>query len=242
MGADGPPDHPDPAPNGAQDGDEGISAGQRPIPEPLQRLATLIAAAPHNLVARGDRAVMVPRHIVECDAVADRLTPTGRWMDLGTGGGLPGLVLAYRHPQVEWVLVDATAKKVDAVRRFAAELGLTNVTPVQARAETLAHALPHRGGYAGVVCRALAPLPVLVELARGFLGDGALLAAMKGPNRDAELQRAAAAIRTLRYRDVHSEKLTLPDRASWLVTMRADGPPPPGYPRRDGIPKQQPLA
>lgn len=242
MDATGTSDYSHPAANGPQNGDDGISAGQRPVPEPLQRLARSIALAPHNLVARGDRAMMVERHIVECDVLADHLTPTGRWMDLGTGGGLPGLVLAYRHPDVEWVLVDATAKKVEAVRRFADELELTNVTPLHGRAESLAHAPGHRGGYSGVVCRALAPLPVLVELARGFLADEAVLAAMKGPNHDAELQSAAAAIRILKYRDVHTEELALPDRASWLVTMRADGPPPPGYPRRDGIPKQQPLA
>ena len=194
------------------------------------------------MVARGDRATMVQRHILECDAVASCLSPAGRWMDLGTGGGLPGLVLAYRHPAVEWVLVDATAKKVDAVRNFAAELGLVNVTAVHARAESLGHAAGHRGAYNGVVCRAVASLPVLLELTRGFLGPGAVMAAMKGPNWKAELDRAAAAMRLLRYRDVHSEELPSPDRASWLVTMRADGPPPRGYPRRDGIPKQQPLA
>ena len=162
-------------------------------------------------------------------------------MDLGTGGGLPGLVLAYRHPAVQWVLVDATAKKVDAVRRFAATLDLNNVTAVQGRAESLAHDVAHRGVYQGVVCRAVAQLPVLTELARGFLCDRGLLVAMKGPNWSAELDRAQAAIRILKFGAVHTERLPLADRSSWLVTMRADGPPPAGFPRRDGLPKQQPL-
>jgi 16S rRNA (guanine527-N7)-methyltransferase len=192
-------------------------------------------------VARGDHAELVHRHIVECDAVAARLMPAGRWMDLGTGGGLPGLVLAYRHHEVEWVLVDATAKKVAAVREFAEILELDNVTVVQGRAESLAQAPEHRGRYQGVVARAVAQLPVLLELSRGFLAPEGRLVAMKGPNWEAEMERAEVALRVLRYRDVHSEDLGVPDRSSWLVTMRADGPPPPGYPRRDGIPKQQPL-
>ena len=242
MTTSGASDHPDPTGNGPHTAPERVSAGQRPVPEPLQRLAGLIAGAPHNLVARGDRADMLQRHILECDAVATRLSPSGRWMDLGTGGGLPGLVLAYRFPAVEWTLVDATAKKVEAVRGFADELGLENVTVAHGRAETLAHDPAHRGRYGGVVCRALAQLPVLLELTRGFLAPDGLLVAMKGPNWNAELQRAGAAQHTLRFREVHSEELPLPDRSSWLVTMRADGPPPPGYPRRDGIPKQQPLA
>ena len=242
MVASGTPNHPDDPANAPQSGVERVSAGHSPVPAPLQRLAELIADAPHNLVARGDRTDMVQRHILECDAVAARLSPTGRWMDLGTGGGLPGLVLAYRFPAVEWTLVDATAKKVDSVRTFAAELDLGNVTVVHGRAETLAHDPAHRGRYAGVVCRALAQLPVLLELTRGFLMPDGLLVAMKGPNWPAELQRAGGAQATLRFRDVHSEELPLSDRASWVVTMRAHGPPPPGYPRRDGIPKQQPLA
>lgn len=241
MAVFGPSNHPGPSPNRRHMASDDVSAGHSAVPTPLLRLAELIATSPHNLVARGDRGAMLERHIVECDAVAARVTPSGRWMDLGTGGGLPGLVLAFRHPHVEWVLVDATAKKVAAVRAFAAELGLDNVTAVQGRAETLAHESRHRGQYGGVVARAVAQLPVLAELARGFLTDGGCLVAMKGPRWEAELQRAHAAVRTLRLRDVHSEALPLPDRQSWLVTMRADGPPPRGYPRRDGLPQSHPL-
>lgn len=241
MTLPGPPDHTDPSEKRGKSANERVSAGQQAVPDALQRLATMIAEAPHNLVARSDRTDMVQRHILECDALASRLRPAGRWMDLGTGGGLPGLVLAYRHPAVEWVLVDATAKKVEAVREFAAALDLRNVSAVQGRAESLAHEVAHRGAYQGVVCRALAQLPVLVELARGFLSDGSVLVAMKGPNWAAELRRAQAAIRILRFGDVHTERLPLADRSSWLVTMRADGPPPAAFPRRDGVPKQQPL-
>lgn len=237
----GTSNHTDPAGSPPQTGNHGVFAGHSVVPEPLQRLATLIAQAPHNLVASGDRADLLQRHIVECEAVAAHLDPSGRWMDLGTGGGLPGLVLAYRHPDTEWVLVDATAKKVAAVQRFAAALALENVTVVHGRAESLAHEPEHRGGYQGVVCRAVAQLPILVELARGFLAPGGMLAAMKGPRWRAELQGAQAAIRLMRFADVRGSRLPLPDRSSWLVTMRADGAPPPNYPRRDGIPKQQPL-
>jgi 16S rRNA (guanine527-N7)-methyltransferase len=238
----GTSNHPEPAPNRPESGDDGVSAGQSVLPEPLRRLAALIADSPHNLVARGDRAEMLQRHILECDLVAARMQPAGRWMDLGTGGGLPGLVLAYRYPDVAWVLVDATAKKIAAVRSFADALGLDNVTAVHGRAESIAHEPAHRGAYQGVVCRALAQLPVLLELTRGFLGADGQLVAMKGPSWRAELQRAAVAMRVLRFADVHSEELPLPDRSSWVVTMRADGPPPVGYPRRDGLPKQQPLS
>ena len=162
-------------------------------------------------------------------------------MDLGTGGGLPGLVLAWRHPDVAWTLLDATAKKVDAVRAFADELRLSNVTVAQGRAETLAWEQQHRGRYAGVVARAVAPLPTLVELARGFLAPTGSLVAIKGPAWREEAREAQGALRTLRYGAVSTERLRGTERESWLVTMQAHGPPPSGYPRRDGVPKSDPL-
>ena len=221
---------------------ERVSAGQSSVPDALLRLGAMIAEAPHNLVARGDRGAMWNRHLAECDALASTLTPTGTWMDLGTGGGLPGLVLAWHHRDVSWTLVDATAKKVAAVTEFASLLGLTNVRALQGRAEQLAQLPEHRAHYDGVVARALAPLAVLAELARGFLPDGGLLVSMKGPAVHSELAGARQALRTLRLHLVHTEQLPVPGRASWVVTMRAEGPPPVGYPRPDGTPRRQPLS
>jgi 16S rRNA (guanine527-N7)-methyltransferase len=241
MAPEIPSDHSGELPAGRETAAERVSAGQRPVPEPLRRLATSIAASPHNLVSAAERPAVLERHVLEAGALADALTPSGRWMDLGTGGGLPGLVLAWRHTAVAWTLVDATAKKVEAVRGFAAELQLANVTVVHARAETLAWDATHRGSYGGVVARAVAPLVTLVELARGFLQPDGDLVAIKGPGWREELQRAQRALETLGFLHVHSQRLAWKARETWLVTMRAAGDPPAGYPRRDGLPKSDPL-
>lgn len=241
MGLSAPSNHPKASRNGRETGDEGVSAGQSDVSDPLRRLADLISGSPHNLVSAGERAHVFERHLVECDALAAMLTPAGRWMDLGTGGGLPGLVLAIRHPTVAWTLVDATAKKVDAVSSFAAELDLANVDVVQGRAETLAHDAVYRGTFDGVVSRALAPLPTLVELCRGVVGGNGHMIAVKGPGWRAELDAAAPAMAALRVRVVSTARLEVPARETWVVTMRADGAPPPGYPRRDGVPKADPI-
>lgn len=241
MAADGAPDHPGAICNGRQTGADGVSAGQRATDDLLKVLADLIAGSPHNLVATGERAHVYERHIRECDEVATRIAPTGRWVDLGTGGGLPGLVLAVRHPEVEWTLIDATAKKVVAVQEFADALGLDNVTVVQGRAETLAHAPDHRGRYDGVIARALAPLATLIELTRGFVGPGGRIVAMKGPAAQAELDAAQGALRALNVVVEALEPLPSAVRETWLVTMVARGRPPTGYPRRDGVPKSDPL-
>lgn len=207
------------------------------------RLAELIAASPHNLVSRGDRQLVATAHLPEAVAVGAALEPASgsRWLDLGTGGGLPGLALAIGWPEVSWTLLDSTRKKVQAVEQFAAALDLRNVTVVAERAEAAAHHRSHRGTFDGVVARAVAPLPVLVELARGFLRPGGILAAIKGPAWEEELSAAREALRVLRLREPMAVHLTSVARTTWLVTMRADGAPQPGFPRRVGVPRQDPI-
>lgn len=224
--------------NGRENAAERVCAGQGDY---FGRLADLIASSPHNLVSAAERPRVYERHVLESADVARAIAPAGRWMDLGTGGGLPGLVLAKQHPDVAWTLVDATAKKAAAVREFATVLGLTNVTVICARAEGLAWDPHHRGQYAGVVARAVAPLSTLAELARGFLTPGGQLVAIKGPAWRVELQAANRALGVLALEHIHSEPLTGAAREAWVVTMSAVGGPPAGYPRRDGVPKQDPL-
>lgn len=208
----------------------------------LGRLAWLIANSPHNLVSRGERPV-IASHIDESVAVG-RVLPLvagARWVDLGTGGGLPGLALAASHPHVEWTLLDAVGKKAAAVRAFAGELGLDNVTVVHGRAEALAREPEHRGAYDGVVSRAVAELRVLVELGRGFLSPGGVLAAVKGPRWRAELRDAAEALRVLRLETLAAQDVPNTVRATTVVMLRALGPPPTPYPRPPGIPRAKPL-
>lgn len=209
----------------------------------LDRLAQLIAGSPHALVSRRDRAKVRDVHVEEALAVEPLLGAEGgtRWLDLGTGAGLPGLVLATVRPDVHWTLVDATAKKVEAVRAFALDLDLRNVRAVAGRAETLAHQPLWRERFAGVVSRGVGPLTVLAELARGFLDQGALLAAVKGPRWPQELEEARFAMRVLGLGDVRATAVPSTVRPTWVVSMRATGPIPADFPRRDGLPRSKPL-
>jgi 16S rRNA (guanine527-N7)-methyltransferase len=209
----------------------------------LDTLAGLISQSPHNLVSRRDRGLVASEHIPEAVAVAALLGAERgqRWMDLGTGGGLPGLVLAVLAPDVEWTLLDSTRKKIVVVEDFARQLGLANVHGLGERAEVSARDPLHRGVYDGVVARAVAPLAVLVELARGFVRDGGLLVAVKGPGHVEELDVAAAAMAALRWRLLGVERVTSTPRPTWLVRMRAEGDPPPRYPRPVGVPRATPI-
>ena len=213
------------------------------VDERLDRLAALIASSPHNLVGARDREHVRERHIDEAAALLPllHLRQGERWLDLGTGGGLPGLALAILRPATSWTLLDATRKKVVEVQRFIDELHVPNARAVWGRAEDLAHADEHRGVYDGVVSRAVGPLPVVMELARGFLHDGGRLAAIKGPAVKAELDQAKAARKALRLHAINSRPVRDPGRSTLVVTMRAQGPPPARYPRRVGEPAAAPL-
>jgi 16S rRNA (guanine527-N7)-methyltransferase len=209
----------------------------------FELLAQLIASSPHNLVSRRDRGDVLGRHIQECVALAEVLPvkPGERWIDVGTGGGLPGLVLAMCHPESRWVLLDATRKKVDAVRSFAEALGLATVECRHGRAEEVAHEDGMRECFAGAVSRALGPLSVVLELSRCFVQPGGVVAAVRGREWASELEAARDAVRLLGLRDVHTAELPGGVRETHVVSMRVDSPASATYPRPDGVPRSQPL-
>jgi 16S rRNA (guanine527-N7)-methyltransferase len=198
----------------------------------LDRLAAMIAAAPVNLVSRGDRARTRSVHVDECVAVAQRMRPARRasWLDLGTGGGLPGLVLAAAFPEVHWTLLDARNKKLALVRRFAVELGLENVTTLHGRAEDVAVDPVHVGRYGGVVSRAVGPLARTVALSRGFVEDGEIIA-IRGPKADEEAESLVRWCDDLGVTLTTVEQISGTIRPTWLVRLRGRGPAPARFPR-----------
>lgn len=211
--------------------------------EQLDRLGEMIAGSPHNLVSRQDRTVVREVHIEEAALVAGALAPApgARWIDVGTGGGLPGLALAILAPETSWTLLDSARKKTRAVEGFATELGLRNVTTVAERAEVLARDPAHREGYDGAISRALARMDVVAELSRGFVRPQGCVAAVKGSRAEEELPVLERVRALLAVDEVRCTPLPNAPRSTWLVTMRATGPAPPKYPRRNGVPTASPL-
>lgn len=136
----------------------------------------------YNLTAVRDPEEMVPRHVMDSLAVLPFLG-TARTLDVGTGPGLPGLVLAMARPEQSFVLLDSAGKKTRFVEHAAARLGLRNVTVVQARAED--HADP--AGFGFVVSRAFAAVADFIRLAGHLARDDGRLLAMKGVFPEAEV-------------------------------------------------------
>jgi len=105
-------------------------------------------------------------------------------LDVGSGAGLPGLVLAILAPNLSLTLLDSNGKKVRFQRQAVMELGLGNVTPIQARVEAFE---PVSGGYAQVISRAFSSLGDFIALTKRLVATDGEWLAMKGPAVDDEL-------------------------------------------------------
>ncbi len=165
-------------------------------------------------------------------------------VDLGSGGGIPGIPLALALPRTRWILVDSVGKKAAALRDFAAELALANVEVVAERAETLARDPSFRERAQLVTARACAPLPVLAELAMPLLALGGSLVAWKGPlsERDGEVRAGRTALgevggRLFAIRPAPAAALG----GHTLVEAEKVRPTPARFPRRPGEPARRPL-
>ncbi len=200
--------------------------------------ALLDANLKFNLTAVRSREDAWNRHIVECAHLAPLLGSAQSIMDVGSGGGLPGLVLAICRPDVRMTLLEATEKKARFLESTRDHLGIANVAVVADRAE-VAGALgsPHREAFDLITARAVAPLRVLLELTVPFARIGGRVMAIKGAKADDELREASRAQRLLKVRLVGRES----HPAGEILTFDKVAKTEDGYPRRNGEPKRRPL-
>jgi 16S rRNA (guanine527-N7)-methyltransferase len=137
------------------------------------------------------------RHILNSVLLAPLLRP-GLVGDVGSGAGLPGLVLAIARPDVDLVLIEPMERRVDWLRAEAERLGLRNVSVVRARAEEARPA----GPLDQVTARAVSALRTLIPLTVPLVRPGGELVFMKGARVEEELAAAEKAVRKARLRDV----------------------------------------
>jgi 16S rRNA (guanine527-N7)-methyltransferase len=162
-------------------------------------------------------------------------------IDVGSGGGFPGLPMKIARPELEVTLLEATAKKARFLEEMVAELALEGARVVHGRAEEVAHDPAHREGYRLAVARAVAPLRVLAEYALPFVAVGGVLAAPKGSAAPREIREAGAAIDTLGGEIETVQPLDVPGPPQTLIIVRKRRETPAKYPRRPGMPAKRPL-
>ncbi len=161
-----------------------------------------------------------------------------RVIDIGSGGGVPGIPLAIVLAAMDFVLLEATGKKAQFLRAAALDLGLHNATVIQGRAEALGQDhRGHRERYDAATVRAVGHLAVVAELAAPLVRPGGLVLAVKGAKAETELAEAAKAFGLVGARHA----ATIPTPTGRVVVLEKATRTPRMYPRRDGEPKRSPL-
>jgi 16S rRNA (guanine527-N7)-methyltransferase len=199
-----------------------------------------------NLTAARDVAGVWRAHVCDSLALVAWIGEhrVARLLDLGSGGGLPGIPLACACAGLDVTLLDATRKKVAALERIIQSVGLEHAQAVWGRAETLAHDPAHRERFDAVAARAVATLPVLIEYAAGFVRTGGHAWFFKSQSAaDTEVAQAEPAAQacklayadTLRYRlpGEPAERVILGYRKTSALGVE--------LPRRAGRAQKRPL-
>lgn len=149
---------------------------------------------------------MVENHIFISAYLAEYLPEKiCRYIDIGTGGGFPGIPIGIVRPFLKGVLVDSTAKKIDAVKEFISKLKLSNLTAENARVESEEFKQKYSDCFDLVVSRATVPLIILIRYALPLIKQKAYLLSMKGGDLTDEFKEAE-----LKYK-AHIKKSTVFD-------------------------------
>lgn len=189
-----------------------------------------------NLSAIRTREGVLLKHIVDSLLILPfHLIPeNAKVLDLGTGGGFPGLALAIAYPNTSFVLLDSTQKKIKAVSDMVSRLRFSNVETLCARAEELSKERAYREQFDLVVTRAFGKFPVVLEYSLSFLKIGGKLIAYQGPEILDQISQYDSLIGELRSKFVTIKESILPEENAQrtFVILEKTGLLPPRFPRR----------
>jgi len=170
------------------------------------------------------------------EAIASSAPPRSA-VDLGSGGGVPGLVLAIAWPDSTWTLVEAHGRRASFLQEAASQLGCAaRVHVVAERAEIVGRDPAHRGRYPLVVARSFGPPAVTAECASALLAPGGVLVVSEPPASDGARWRPAG----LSLLGAAPERLVRTAKGTFQLIRQAS-PCPSRYPRRVGVPSKRPL-
>ncbi len=164
-------------------------------------------------------------------------------IDVGTGGGFPGIPLAVYSPEKHFTLLDSLNKRLKIIGELSSELGIANIDLLHARAEDAARDPKHREKYDLCVSRAVSNLSTLAEYCMPFIRRGGYLMAYKGPDCEAELKDASEALKILGGKAVEIRDTSMAEYGlehKILVIEKVKNTPK-AYPRQAGKPAKAPL-
>lgn len=197
-----------------------------------------------NLTAITDDEGIALKHFLDCLLVskAAQFKSGDKVIDVGTGAGFPGLVIAAAFPDVQVTLLDSTGKKLKAVENIRQEMGVQNAEVVHMRAEDAGKKPEFREKYDFATARAVAELRVLLEYTLPFVKVGGKFLSLKGASAVDEIDGAKASLKTLGGKIEGINEFILPggDKRA-IINVKKISHIPPKFPRVSAQIAKKPL-
>lgn len=199
-----------------------------------------------NLTAITEYDMVVRKHFVDSALLIKceeyRKQEFNKVLDLGTGAGFPGIVLAILRPEDNFILIDSLNKRIEFLKIVIEELELSNVQLFHGRAEDYGQDVKFRNQFDFVVSRAVAELPLLLEYCIPFVKKDGYFVSYKGPKYEKEIEDAQNAMKELTsVLESVKEFQTSEEEKRYLLFIRNHELTKEKYPRRAGKPKKKPL-
>lgn len=191
-----------------------------------------------RLTGPSDAETLWNVHITDSAYAIPLLPERGRVIDVGTGGGLPGLVWAICRPELQVTLLDSISRKCAQVQRIAELLGLGNAVVVCSRSEDYAKA--HLEKFDAAAARAVCAAGILAEYLAPFVKTGGEVIAFKGPKAQEELETVGNKWSMLGLSSPHLVPYEIEDMKRYFIIWKKTGQVPKGIPRRPGMAEKFP--
>ena len=219
-----------------------IAAGMGAAKEDMRRYAELLTEKNKvmNLTRITDEAEMAKKHFVDSahPEICSVIKKGARVIDVGTGGGFPGVPLKLMRPDIDITFLDAVRKKLDFVKESLESMNI-EASYVNKRAE---EASEYFNKFDVVVSRAVASLPVLLELCFSFCKKGGKIIAYKGAFGEEELQNSSEALKKLSLKFLEKRDIEVDGASHCILVFERKTLNAPGYPRAYAKIKKRPLA
>ena len=197
-----------------------------------------------NLTAITEMHEVVLKHFIDSIALLNYIELSNKTViDVGTGAGFPGIPLAILFPNTKFVLMDSLQKRLKFIDSVVDACDMKNVSTIHGRAEDLGHDVNYREKFDICVSRAVAALPVLLELCSPFVKVNGLFVSYKSELLKEELQQSEKALSILSCELMKQYDYTIPDSDFYRVyaVFKKNGALQKKYPRQAGKPKKNPL-
>lgn len=198
-----------------------------------------------NLTAIKDDTEIDIKHFLDSLTIfkTDRIEDGLKIIDIGTGGGFPGLPIKIMKSGTEVVLLDSLNKRINFLNEVIETLNLSNISTIHGRAEDFGKNEEYREQFDIAVSRAVASLNILSEYCLPFVKIGGYFIAMKGPELINEIESAKSALDILGGEIVNKFGVKLPssDITHYLIVIKKVNTTPNKYPRKAGKPRKNPL-